>query len=929
MESQPLGFEYIKDRNVLNLFTKDPTIVMELRTMKNIQFGNSKTDQNFCNPKYYASNVEYDVTGEFADKRVTVQVAPSFTGLYSMKVVFTLIKDNLLNVDFHLQKNITEFEIPYVVLNSTLYPIKTTYAKGKIQSYLTLPKVGDEFYFEVHSKDKPSDLLYSTKGQHLIYSELYKEINAKLYASSRIFGLGERIGDFWLQAGTYTVWNRGPAVQEREDGQTPGKNLYGTHPVFFAQKKTSSDFFAVYHHNTGPQDFVFQATASGTEINVISTSGRSNLFFLMDDKIANVVKNFYDLVGKPMLPPEWGLGWHQSRFGYNSTQALQDVYDGYKNKSFPLDAIWSDVDYLDDFRDFTIDKENFKGLKEFVDKIKTNGTRYVPIIGAGISAGDSEAYFDGIKADVFIKSSIDKSDPLIGRSTPGECVFVDFFMHNSIPYWQDQMETLHQMVAFDGVWLDMNEISNYCDGYCYIDQKAKNPIDNKLFYWPGGRDLERGTISLDAVHENGALELDTHSAYGLLESYATASWFKKKTLRPFVMSRSTFSGSGKYAGHWTGDNYAEYDWLSYSVHNIYQFNFFGVPFTGADICGYNGNTTASLCTKWYKLSVIYPFARNHNSLETNSQEPYVDTFNRTIDYTYDKTAQDVMKKAFLTRYGLHVYTYTQFHKASTDGIPVVRPLFYDYPEDTNAYDSVANNIMLGGSIKASPDYSYSSRYTFYFPERGSKWCPIWEGVYYQCFTGGSFQNIPVPISEILLHFKSGSIIPIQLSDSTKFDKIKDIGSLDDLAQKYKTDLAVLLNEDNNAKGDVRFDGGVTTLIEQYDEIQFSAVADKPLFGNLNMDITFNLTKKTSIAPQTNSQMLGDVIIYDAEELGFYGGTIGTIETVSGDKIALKGEFNSVRKTCRLKHDGAKPTLFKDIVKIHIELPDEASRQSQQ
>ena len=163
------------------------------------------------------------------------------------------------------------------------------------------------------------------------------------------------------------------------------------------------------------------------------------------------------------------------------------------------------------------------------------------------------------------------------------------------------MNILYKQVEYDGLWLDMNEVTSYWTGICYIDQKPKNPIDSKLFYWPGGRDLEEGTISLDATHEEGFNELDTHNLNGLLESYATAEWFKDKNQRPFIISKSTFAGSGKYSGHWTGDNKADYEFMRYSVHSIMQFNFFGIPFTGSDVCGFNGNATASLWARWYKL----------------------------------------------------------------------------------------------------------------------------------------------------------------------------------------------------------------------------------------------------------------------------------------------------------------------------------------
>jgi lysosomal alpha-glucosidase len=552
-------------------------------------------------------------------------------------------------------------------------------------------------------------------------------MGARVYGNHRIFGFGERIGNFWAEIGTYSIWNRaGPQVFE--DGEPPGKNLYGSHPVYFMQRSKTTEFFGVYDHNSGPQDFVLEHSKDGIEMNNIKTTGKTNLFFLMNDDINNVIKNYYNLVGKPNLPPEWGFGWHQSRFGYNSTNYLREVYKGYQNKSMPLDALWSDVDLLEAFRVFTLDKDNFGDIKDVVSEMKTTGTHYVTLIGSGISAGITDAYFEGKKKGVFLKSPNEKKDPLIGRNTPGDVVFVDFFYHNSKDYWLDQLETFRKDVPFDGVWLDMNEVTSYCNGVCYIDQKAPNPIDNKLFYWPGGRDLEKGTISIDAVHENGALELDTHSLFGLLQSYDTAEYFKSKNQRPFIISRSTFAGSGKYAGHWTGDNKSDFKDLMDSVNSILLFNMFGIPFVGADVCGFSLTTSATLCAQWYKLAVIYPFARNHNELMSHGQEPYQDNmFGFVIDSRYNFTAQQIIKKAMMTRYGLHRYSYTQFHKASTEGAPPLKPLFFNYPKDQYSYEYITENFFLGDGVKVSPHITFYGRSQFYFPGTSEeRWCPIWE-----------------------------------------------------------------------------------------------------------------------------------------------------------------------------------------------------------
>ena len=289
-------------------------------------------------------------------------------------------------------------------------------------------------------------------------------MEAQLYSNNRLFGLGERFGEFWRGNGAYTVWNRG-AEHVFEDGENPGKNLYGSHPVYFVQRKKGHEWFGVYEHNSGPQEFVTNYDGNGIEVTNIKTTGRTNMFFMMNSDITSVVQNYYTLVGKPNLPPRWAFGWHQSRFGYNTTEALRNVTKGYKDKNMPLDGLWSDVDIHDDFRTFTVDEEFFEGVKDFIGDIKEKGIRYIPIIGSGISAGDSDPYFDGMKKKVFMQCPADQGKPLLGRNTPGDVVFVDFFNHDAKGYWFDQLNKYFDKLDFDGVWLDMNEITSQCDGY--------------------------------------------------------------------------------------------------------------------------------------------------------------------------------------------------------------------------------------------------------------------------------------------------------------------------------------------------------------------------------------------------------------------------------------------------------------------------------
>lgn len=180
------------------------------------------------------------------------------------------------------------------------------------------------------------------------------------------------------------------------------------------------------------------------------------------------------------------------------------------------------------------------------------------------------------------------------------------------------MTKMHDQVAFDGLWLDMNEASNFCVGVCYQSQMSANPVKYKLPYIPTGRDLEEKSITLDAMHADGVTELDAHSLFGTMEVKATHEWFKNNNKRTVIIERSSFAGMGKFGSRWLGDNFSNNEYMGYSVTGIMGHNIMGIPLAGSDICGFIGSTNPELCARWHMVGAFYPFSRNHNAWDTDS-----------------------------------------------------------------------------------------------------------------------------------------------------------------------------------------------------------------------------------------------------------------------------------------------------------------------
>ena len=188
-----------------------------------------------------------------------------------------------------------------------------------------------------------------------------------------------------------------------------------------------------------------------------------------------------------------------------------------------------------------------------------------------------------------------------------------------------------------------------------------------------------------------------HSTYGFLMGKAS-SYFVDNDLRPFIISRSSHHGFGKYGSLWLGDNWSTWEMLKYSISGIFQSGMYGIPFSGADICGFLGNTTAELCTRWYQAGAFYPFARNHNDLHSFDQEPYQEIFNEYTDDTETTTYSELMKAAAMKRYAIHQYYYTHMHRASTTGTPAFKPLFYNYGDDANTFTNPEYNFLIGDDV---------------------------------------------------------------------------------------------------------------------------------------------------------------------------------------------------------------------------------------
>jgi alpha-glucosidase (family GH31 glycosyl hydrolase) len=441
---------------------------------------------------------------------------------------------------------------------------------------------------------------------------------------------------------------------------------------------------------------------------------------------------------------------------------------------------------MDGWRDFTFHPENYPlpEMQRFVEQLHQNDQRWVPIVDPGIKVDPGYAPYDeGSKADIWMKGVDGK--PYLAWVWAGATHFPDFFLPRARDYFTRLLKEHRGLVPWDGIWIDMDEVSNFCTGdicqlrsdaatthdgtlsvaqlhddppwVCHLDCWEASDINDTQRAWLNppyaiSNSLSRlplgfKSMSVLATHHDGSVEYNTHNLYGLSECLTTHDAVKEVTgKRPFVLSRSSFTGTGSYAGHWTGDNSATWDQLAQSIPGVLNIGLWGIPFAGADICGFQGDTTPELCARWVSLGAFYPFSRSHSDLHSSYQELY----------RWPEVAA-AGKRALGMRYKLLPYLYTAVHAAAATGAPIMRPVWFNFPQDRHTHH-IDRQFMVGDALLVSPVLEQGAdTVEAYFPP--GTWHSLWEdGETIDAGKDGKTVKLEAPLGEIPLHMLGGKAL---------------------------------------------------------------------------------------------------------------------------------------------------------------------------
>jgi alpha-glucosidase len=608
-----------------------------------------------------------------------------------------------------------QLPVPYAIARSewpevaiTMRPAGPGWTLASAELQVTVQADGSIRFADAAGRTLREELAPEQQGEAWAHS-------APLQPEERLYGLGERAAPFNLRRGSYRLWNRDPG-----GAYGPGADpLYLGIPVYLGLHGQGS--YLVFYENSYPGRLTLEDTAAAR------FAGGALRYYFIPGPPARAVERYSELTGRPPLPPRWALGYHQSRWSYASEADVRAVAAGFREHDLPLSAIHLDIDYLDGYRVFTVDRQRFPDLAGLAGELAEEGIRLVAILDCGVRRDRHYDLFrEGLAEGLFC--TLAGGRPAYGPVWPGWCAYPDFTDPRARAWWGRQYRWLLE-AGIAGFWHDMNE-------------PAVSAAWGEM------------TLPLTTCH---ALEgrrgdhREAHNLYGLLMGRAgyeaLRQWQPER--RPWIFSRSGWAGLARYAWNWTGDIATSWETLRQTVATVLGLGLSGVPYSGPDVGGFSGAPSAELYTRWLQMAAFLPFFRTHSMRTTPRREPW----------SFGEPTLGIARAFLRLRYRLMPYLYTLAWEAAQTGHPLVRPLFWPDGADPALWD-VDDAFLLGQVLLVAPVVAEGATSRAVPLPRG-RWYSFWDEALAE---GPGEVVLDAPLERIPLLVRAGSVLPMEEED---------------------------------------------------------------------------------------------------------------------------------------------------------------------
>ncbi|XP_076833733.1 neutral alpha-glucosidase C [Brachyhypopomus gauderio] len=559
-------------------------------------------------------------------------------------------------------------------------------------------------------------------------------VDFRLHGFNHVYGLPEHADSLQLKdtsaSEAYRLYNLDVFAYDIDSRL----GLYGSVPLLLAHKSDTT--LGVFWLNASETlvDLKYfsehQECGEGsrvtphTDVTWVSESGRIDCFVLLGPSPAQVFSQYAQLTGYQALPPMFSLGYHQCRWSYKDEEDVKSVDAGFDLHAIPYDVIWLDIDHTEGKRYFTWDSQHFPSPLDMQRHLQAKRRKLVVINDPHIKADPEWPLFcEARDGDHFVRNR--DFQLYHGKCWPGDSCYLDFSSPRTRSWYARQFLLTNYKGSTESlfVWNDMNEPSVFSE--------------------------PEKTMPKDTVHCGGWEHRDLHNLYGFFQHLATFEGLITRSgglERPFVLSRSFFAGSQRLGAVWTGDNVATWEYLKISIPMLLSLSITGIHFCGADVGGFWQDPDAELLVRWYQAGALQPFFRGHSARGSKRREPWL----------FGEEVTSAVRSAVQQRYCLLPYWYTVFHQAHSSATPPIRPLWVEFPKETETF-TVENQYMIGNALLVCPVTDPGvTEVKVLLPGSDEFWYDVSSG---KAHDGGRTLTLPVTLESVPMFQRGGTVVP--------------------------------------------------------------------------------------------------------------------------------------------------------------------------